>query len=170
MILRDVRLDDLDAYIAMRCDPVMMAELGGPRPRDSIADKVRRDVEDVESGAAWICMVIADEARPVEVAGTVTIWSHDAGAGAGADEISEIGWMVLPGFQGRGVASEAVRQILARARADRRWGAVHAYPSVSNAPSNGVCRSAGFSLVAAQDLDYAGQRMRVNHWVIQTSG
>jgi hypothetical protein len=28
--LRDVELGDVDAYVRMRCDPVMMAELGGP--------------------------------------------------------------------------------------------------------------------------------------------
>jgi len=29
----------------MRCDPVMMAELGGPLPREGIAAKVARDAQ-----------------------------------------------------------------------------------------------------------------------------
>jgi hypothetical protein len=33
MRLRDVKPGDLGAYVRMRCDPVMMAELGGSLPR-----------------------------------------------------------------------------------------------------------------------------------------
>ena len=54
MHLRDVEFTDLDAYVRMRCDPVMMTELGGPQPREGIEDKIRRDVDDVGSGRAWI--------------------------------------------------------------------------------------------------------------------
>ena len=42
--LRDVELGDVSAYVRMRCDPVMMAELGGPLPREGIEEKVARDV------------------------------------------------------------------------------------------------------------------------------
>jgi hypothetical protein len=38
--LRDVEPGDVDAYVRMRCDPVMTAELGGPLPREGIEDKV----------------------------------------------------------------------------------------------------------------------------------
>ena len=34
MRLRDVELGDVAAYVRMRCDPVMMAELGGPTHAD----------------------------------------------------------------------------------------------------------------------------------------
>jgi hypothetical protein len=34
--LRDVELGDISAYVRMRCDPVVMAELGGPLPREGI--------------------------------------------------------------------------------------------------------------------------------------
>jgi hypothetical protein len=44
MRLRDVEPGDVSAYVQMRCDPVMMAELGGPLPREGIEDKVARDV------------------------------------------------------------------------------------------------------------------------------
>ena len=37
MRLRDVEPGDVGAYVRMRCDPVMMAELGGPRPREGMA-------------------------------------------------------------------------------------------------------------------------------------
>jgi hypothetical protein len=43
--LRDIELGDVDAYVRIRCDPVMMAGLGGPLPRAGIEAKVARDVE-----------------------------------------------------------------------------------------------------------------------------
>ena len=48
--LRDVELGDVDAYVRMRCDPAMMAELGGPLPREGVEDKVARDVRRLRRG------------------------------------------------------------------------------------------------------------------------
>ncbi|GAB3837652.1 hypothetical protein GCM10029963_02830 [Micromonospora andamanensis] len=112
MLLRDVEPADLDAYVRMRCDPVMMSELGGPQPRERVAAQLTRDLETVREGSAWIKMIVPGQSA--QVAGTVTLYLHDG--------ISEIGWMVLPECQGRGLASEAVRAVLDLAREDGRWG------------------------------------------------
>lgn len=163
MYLRNVELIDLDAYVRMRCDPVMMAELGGPLPREGIEDKLARDAKEASQDAVWIKMIVPDETAPEVTAGSVVIWSHDHEGG----RISETGWMVLPGYQGRGIAKWAVRTLLEMARDQDRWGPVHAFPGVTNGPSNGICRSLGFTLIGEQDLPYAGDRiLRVNHWVI----
>ena len=161
MRLRDVELGDVDAYVRMRCDPVMTAELGGPLPREGIEAKVARDVREAAADTAWIKMIIPDEAAPAAVAGSVALWSHEDG-----EHISEIGWMVLPEFQGRGIGTKAVRALLLLARDDGRWGLVHAFPAVTNGPSNGICRSVGFRFAGEQDLMYAGQVMRTSHWII----
>jgi hypothetical protein len=58
MLLRDVEMGDVAAYVRMRCDPVMMAELGGPLPRDGIEAKVERDVREAAAGTAWIKMIV----------------------------------------------------------------------------------------------------------------
>src|SRR5437764_5858272 len=75
--LRDVELGDVSAYVRMRCDPVMMAELGGPLPREGIEEKVARDVRAAASGEAWIKMIVPGEGAPEVVAGSVALWSHD---------------------------------------------------------------------------------------------
>ncbi|MFJ6372311.1 GNAT family N-acetyltransferase [Streptomyces virginiae] len=160
MQLRDVQLGDVDAYVRMRCDPAMMIDLGGPLPREGMEDKVRRDVRSAESGAQWIKMIVLDEADPAVAAGTVTLWSHSEDG----EEISEIGWMVLPEFQGCGVGRRAVRALLERARDDGRWGLVHAFPAVTNDPSNGICRSLGFQLLEERDVTFADRVLRTNHW------
>ena len=161
MRLRDVELGDVDTYVRMRCDPVMTAELGGPLPREGIEAKVARDVREAAADTAWIKMIIPDEAAPAVVAGSVALWSHEDG-----EHISEIGWMVLPEFQGRGIGTTAVRALLLLARDDGRWGLVHAFPAVANGPSNGICRSVGFRFAGEQELMYAGQVMRTSHWII----
>ncbi|MCL3997898.1 GNAT family N-acetyltransferase [Streptomyces lavenduligriseus] len=162
MRLRDVSPGDVDAYVRMRCDPVMMTDLGGPLPREGVADKVARDVRQAAAGVAWIKMIVPDPGRPGVVAGTVTIWSHDTGDGP----LSEIGWMVLPEFQGRGLGKRAVRALLGQAGDQDRWGVVHAFPAVGNAASNGICRSVGFRFRGKTEVDFAGRVIRANHWAI----
>lgn len=160
--LRNVELTDVDAYVRMRCDPVMMADLGGPLPREGMEDKVRRDVRKAVEDLDWIKMIIPDPAAPEVVAGTVTLWSHDSEDGP----VSEIGWMVLPEHQGRGLAKRAVRTLLEQARDEDRWGLVHAFPATGNGASNGICRSLGFRFIASLDVPFADRVLSANHWVI----
>jgi RimJ/RimL family protein N-acetyltransferase len=160
--LRDVELGDVDAYVKMRCDPIMMAELGGPLPREGMEEKVWHDVQDVASGSSWIKMVVPSEDTADVVAGIVTLWSHETDG----ELLSEIGWMVLPEFQGRGLGKHAVRMLLEMAREEDRWGLVHAFPGTTNAPSNGICRSLGFRFAEEREIIFAGQALRVNHWII----
>ncbi len=68
-------------------------------------------------------------------------------------------------FQGRGVASAATRQALAVAREADGPRVVHAFPGVENAPSNAVCREAGFALLGEVSFEYPpGAWMTVNDW------
>lgn len=160
--LRDVDPGDAEAYALMRCDPSMMKYLGGPRPRTGMQAKVDSDVADVRAGRALICMIIAEHDGMSKVAGTVTLWSHEVDGEA----ISEIGWMVLPEFQGRGVAKQSIATVLERARDQHRWGVIYAFPSPDNGPSNGLCRSLGFTFLGGRTIDYQGERVRVHAWSI----
>jgi RimJ/RimL family protein N-acetyltransferase len=162
MRLWDVELGDVSAYVRMWCDPVMMAGLGGPLPREGIEDKVARDVQAAAAGDEWIKMIVPGETAPEVVAGSVALWSHHEDS----EPVSEIGWMVLPEFQGRGLAGQAVRMLLELARDDGRWGLVHAFPATTNGPSNGICRSLGFRFAGERDVTFAGRVLRSSHWVI----
>jgi hypothetical protein len=43
--------------------------------------------------------------------------------------------------------------------------AVHAFPSVDNPPSNGICRKVGFELLGEERFEYPkGHRMQCNDW------
>lgn len=162
--LRPVAPTDVDAYVAMRCDPAMTVELSGPQPVEEIPAKVARDVEATAADRDWVLMVEVTQGEHAgRVAGSVALWRHDEGG----EVISEIGWMVLPAFQGQGLARAAVRAVLDRARADGRWGEVHAYPRVSNAASDALCRSLGFAHVGTEEFEYRGVVATSHHWVIR---
>ncbi|MEU9042416.1 MULTISPECIES: GNAT family N-acetyltransferase [unclassified Kitasatospora] len=162
MLLRDVRAGDVEAYVRMRCDPVMMAELGGPLPRERVEERLRKDVVEAAADRYWARMIVPDGTEDGEVAGTVNLWSGEEDGRT----VSEIGWMVLPEYQGRGLAKAAVRRVLDAAAEDGRWGEVHANPGTGNGPSNGICRALGFRLLGERDLGFAGRVLRTNHWVV----
>jgi RimJ/RimL family protein N-acetyltransferase len=152
LLLRDVEPADVEVYVRMRCDPAMMADLGGPLPGDGIEAKLATDVRNTRDDTYWVSMIVPDPAAPELVAGTVGLWSHEEIEGA---PLSEIGWMVLPEYQGRGLAKVAVRAMLERAHADGRWGVVHAFPGIHNAASNALCRTVGFTLVGERVVTFA---------------
>jgi RimJ/RimL family protein N-acetyltransferase len=167
MYLRDVDRGDLDVYARMRCDPAMMVELGGPLPLDGIEAKLQRDIADVTADRAWISMIVdpggdAAPTRRSATVGSVVLWSHDEAP----EPSSEIGWMILPAFQGRGVGKAAARLMLDRARQADRWGLIHAFPGVTNRPSNAICRSLGFALLDQREVEFSGRMLVANHWVI----
>jgi RimJ/RimL family protein N-acetyltransferase len=69
---------------------------------------VARDARRAAADTAWIKMIIPDGSVAGAVARLVALWSHE---NAGTP-ISEIGWMVRPEFQGRGIVKTAVRILL----------------------------------------------------------
>lgn len=159
-MLRDVTSGDLQAYLAMRCDPAMMAGLGGPQDPGSMPAKVGADVVDVLLDRAWVAMIVPDAGDAASVAGGVALWRHDHQG----SEISEIGWMVLPGYQGSGLATAAVRALLHRARTDGRWGDIHAFPGVTNTASNSLCRRLGFVQEATTVVTFGDRWLDCHHW------
>lgn len=154
---------DISLTEALECDPAVMAELGGPQPREAIADIHARRLAHVASGGWWFKIVPEGSSAGV---GTIGIWESEWKGERG----HEMGWLVLPAFQGRGLAGAAARLILARARAAGGYGAVHAFPGIANAASNAVCRKCGFERLEECEVDYSGRLLRCNHWRIDLAG
>lgn len=146
---------------SIETNAVMMADLGGPLPEAEIPGIHARRLEGIAADLLWYLTVELEPER--RAVGTICLWSDVVDG----ERRSEAGWAILHEFQGRGLATEALRQLLARAAEDGRWGDIHAFPGVSNGPSNAVCRKAGFSDVGEEIVEYAGRRLRCNHWVLQ---
>jgi RimJ/RimL family protein N-acetyltransferase len=145
---------------ALNGDPAQMAHVGGVETAARIAERQARYVADPHQ------FRIVDAASG-EGAGWVGFWAREWAGEA----VWEIGWSVLPAFQGRGVASAATGLALEVARALRDDGraAVHAFPGVDNAPSNAVCRRLGFAMVGpGLQFEYPpGTIMVVNDWRLE---
>jgi RimJ/RimL family protein N-acetyltransferase len=155
---------DADRWLteAIETNPVMMADLGGPLPADEIPGVHQRRLDGMAEDRVWYFVVELEPSGPV--VGSICLWSDRVPGGFR----SEAGWAILHEFQGRGLATEALRQLIARAAADGRWGDIHAFPGVTNGPSNAVCRKSGFTNVGEETVEYAGRRLRCNHWVLET--
>jgi RimJ/RimL family protein N-acetyltransferase len=162
MELRPLTREDLPLYERIYTDPRMWAELGGVLEQD-MTENLERAVASVEADRHWVLVIVTDDGIAV---GTVSLWDHEWEGEA----IDEIGWMVLPEYQGRGLASAGVTEALRRADAAARWRVLHAFPATTNTPSNALCRKHGFALRGPIDYYYTyGERtLRVNHWVRDT--
>jgi RimJ/RimL family protein N-acetyltransferase len=161
MELVDYTDADLELSIALETDPVVMAELGGPRSLESIEKVHPRRVSPSADGGMWLKVMLPDEDEPV---GSIGVWRSDWED----EELWEVGWMLLARFHGRGLGSEALGMLIERLRASPTFDLVHAFPGATNAPSNGLCRKFGFELVGGAEVEFAGRPLTVNHWVLDT--
>ena len=138
-------------------DPQMTAHLGGPESPAQLRARQAR-YERLSDGDAMFKVI--DLVGGVAV-GSVGFWTTNWREQA----IYEVGWMVLPEHQGRGIARAATAQLIARARAENRHRFMHAFPNVANASSNAICAKLGFELLGACDFEYPkGQFMTCNDW------
>ena len=146
--------DDRELLTALLGDPMMTKHLGGPESADKLDARQRRYEQDRRQHRIRI------EGEPRGV-GFVGYWDKDWRG----EPVWEVGWGVRPEFQGRGIATAAMRRLLEviREHGTRRY--VHAFPSVANEPSNAVCRKLGFELLEAHEFEYPpGHALRCNDW------
>ncbi|HJP67013.1 MAG TPA: hypothetical protein VKA30_12005, partial [Actinomycetota bacterium] len=73
MDLVPVTMGDLSLFEFLQTDPVTMSELGGPIPRDGLAEKLRGIVRDVAEDRVWYFTIHPDGPGSNAV-GTVCIW------------------------------------------------------------------------------------------------
>jgi RimJ/RimL family protein N-acetyltransferase len=136
----------------------MMEHVGGPESAEKIAERQSR--YELPGSKQY---KIVDDATG-EGVGWVGYWEREWQG----NQVYEIGWAVIPAFQGRGIASSATRDAVAIAGAERTRRFMHAYPSVENGPSNAVCRKAGFVLQGPYEFEYPeGHLMLCNDWRIE---
>ena len=141
-------------------DPAMMRHLGGPESEAKIAERQARYEADSRQ------FKIVDEASG-EGAGWVGYWEREWNG----EPAFEIGWSVIPAFQGKGMAGSATRQLLERARAEGTLRFAYAYPSVENVPSNAIPRKLGFELLETREFEYPkGSFMCCNVWRFDLHG
>ncbi len=149
--------DDLDLLRRANA-PELMVHLGGPETDEQIVARHQRYL----TGDTFTGQVYSIRLQPGgERVGTIGYWDKEWLG----DKVWETGWTVLPAYQRRGIAVAATLAVIEVARAAGRFRYLHAFPSVENVGSNGVCRKAGFTLLGEHDFEYPkGHFMRCNDW------
>lgn len=140
-------------------DPTQMVHLNGPESSEKLQKRHRKYVAmsaDQHAGCIYTITMGPEKASVGNVGYWETEWDGQKGW--------ETGWFVLPEFQGKGVATAAMRMLVDHVAAlDRPF--LFASPSVNNAPSNAICRKLGFVLVKKVDSEYPpGKPLRINVW------
>jgi RimJ/RimL family protein N-acetyltransferase len=139
---------DLSLLERLMGDVGMTEHLGGPEGPNELRERQSR-YERLEGSDRMFKIV--EEAGGAGV-GSVGFWTKQWRE----VQVYEVGWMVVPQFQGRGIARAATAQAIALATRDGQHRFMHAFPNVDNAPSNAICRRLGFELLEAAILSSRG--------------
>ena len=150
---------DLPLLEKLLGDPDMMTHLGGPESPEQIRRRHQRYLRLSESDTDHMFKIVWGV--NAEDAGSVGYWRKTWRDQA----VYEMGWLVLPAYQGKGIATKAAAAVIEYARQEPRYRFMHAFPSVENAASNAICRKLGFTLLEECQFEYPlGRSMTVNDW------
>src|SRR5687767_11582318 len=157
VVLRPWADEDLSLLEKLMSDPDMMAYLGGPETPEQIRKRHQRYLQLPETDHMFVILW----GPKSEVVGSIGYWQKNW-----RDQlVYEMGWFVLPEYQGQGIATKAGEAVIERARQERRHQFMHAFPSVSNTASNAICRKLGFTLIEECQFEYPpGNFMQCNDW------
>ena len=151
--------EDLPLLEKLLGDPAMMVHLGGPESSEQILRRHQRYLRLHESDTDHMFKVVLGASE--KGIGSVGYWRKTWRDRA----IYEMGWLVLPEYQRRGIATQAAAAVIEHARQEPKYQFVHAFPSVENPASNAICRKLGFTLVEECQVEYPpGRSMTVNDW------
>lgn len=142
--------------------PEMMEHLGGPETEEQLLRRHKRYLEIAGNGTGHMFSIVL--LTDNETVGSIGYWDSKW-----KDErIYEIGWSVLPAYQGRGIATAAVTAAIANANAEMKHAYMHAFPSIHNPASNAVCQKLDFRLISDCEFEYPpGNFMRCNDWRLE---
>ena len=155
MKLQTVLSEDYPLLEKISTDPAMMIHLGGPLTQLQVRADHENSLRKIAAGDWWFKI-------PPD-AGTIGIWRSTLDGEA----IHEIGYMVRPEFQGKGLATQAITVILDKARRERFCSSVWAFPNAENAASNRLCEKNGFSKIRESVFHYRGRALQCAHWRLE---
>jgi RimJ/RimL family protein N-acetyltransferase len=150
---------DLPLLEGLLGDPAMTTYLGGPESAEKLTERHAKYLAHQDPGDGPALRIV--HVPTGEAVGWVGYWES-----TWQDEkVYEIGWSVLPGFQGRGIGAAATALAIEMARTKGRHRYMHAFPSVENGASNAICRKLGFTLLGPVTIEYPpGTWASCNDW------
>jgi RimJ/RimL family protein N-acetyltransferase len=152
---------DLPLLERLMGDPDMTEHIGGPETPEKIRERHKRYCQSSTSGKDPMFVIVFGPEKTAT--GSIGYWEKEWQG----QTVWETGWSILPEFQGRGIATRATALIVERARTEAKHRYIHAFPSIDNAPSNAICRKAGFIFHEEVNFEYPlGNIMRCNDWCL----
>ena len=161
LALRPWSDEDLPLLETLMSDSIVMEHLGGPNSPEQIRQRHERYLHLPETDHMFVIRL--EDSAVGSIGYWETTWREE--------QVYEMGWFVLPAFQGRGIATHAAKLLLEQARSDHRHQFMHAFPGADNPASNAICRKLGFSLIEACEVEYPkGHLMQANNWRLNLFG
>lgn len=156
------RWDAGDLPVLQRANASEMTRyLGGSESDEEVVARHEKYLKNWKTGAGFMFRIDVDGAA----AGSIGYWpvEHEG------TPAFETGWGVEPAWQGKGVAREALRQLIRGVADGGDRQLLVAYPGVDNAASNALCRGAGFERHASKTMPWRGGELTFNAWVLDMS-
>lgn len=151
---------DADLDVLRRANtPVLTRFLGGPEAEEDLA---ARHAEYLAGGDAVRMFRIDVDGAPAGCAGW---WEQDHEG----EPAYEVGCVVELGWQGRGVATAALAEVIRRAISAGGGRPIVGYGNVENEASHALCRRVGFTLEGTGVFP-GDPPVTVNVWVIRPAG
>ncbi|MDR3696535.1 GNAT family N-acetyltransferase [Mucilaginibacter sp.] len=138
LILRELINSDIDELINLRSDAQVNQYLD--RPKSITIEEAAAFVEKINNGLSkrwyyWVISVNADE----KLIGTICLWNFDE-----INKTIEVGYELMPPFQGRGLMREALRKVIEFGFDTAGFKQIIAYTNDGNARSKSLLEKAGF--------------------------
>lgn len=149
---------DLPLLEKLMGGPEMTVFLGGPENAEQLAQRHQRylDLNGSDKGQMFVIV-----SNTVEPCGSVGYWEKEWQE----QTVYEIGWSVLPAFQGLNIATRATLALIDLLRPIAQHRYLHAFPMTTNAASNAICKKAGFTFIEALNFEYPkGNPIICNDW------
>ncbi|MEU2615719.1 GNAT family protein [Micromonospora sp. NPDC007271] len=149
LLLRQYRVDDVDALLAYYGDPLVARYVPWePWSREHAAEQVAKRVHRLGITRIDSALALLVEHKG-EVVGDVVLWPTDETLSRG-----EVGWVFHPSMSGRGFATEAVRALIGVAFEHCDMHRVIARLDARNEASARLCQRVGMVKEAHLRQDY----------------
>lgn len=155
--IRPWQESDLSLLKSMNSEK-MWEHLGGPEADEKVLKRHQRFLE-FELGRTCMYAIMVEGKPGGSIGNWEKTWENR--------DVFEVGWMVLPEFQGKGVATMAAKRLLDTLRSELPGAEVHAFPSAHHPASNAICEKSGFTLKGITDFEFPkGSWMKCHDWCI----
>jgi len=160
LILRNIESTDADLIHKLRSDEVVNQFVG--RDNSSTVEKAKEFILKIQNlvekneGLYWIIRRKENN----DLVGTVCLWNFDT-----ENEIVEIGYEMLPEFQGKGIMTEALKAVTKHTFEEIKAKIITAFPSSDNINSVAILKKLNFEF---EDKKYNNTHENVNNIVTYT--